>query len=452
MEFFYLLLIVWFLTFWLIYNYRKSDLDFTSLPLLFLLVGNFGFSRAFSLININIAGIPIFITELLIFIAVILFFVRGKVNNFCFYIPQKILIPFCFYLLISSIYFLKGLLTGNLLVLRDDVFVLYPILFFYTTTVFNCEEDFKYLMRILIPALIILILIGISKNIYMLFKGDAFIFIVENVKNFNFVLNLGIAMVFYSVFLLYNNKYKFILVAKFLLLCLGVALIIIAGVRSSWVAFSVSIIFLIILTRNRLFVVKSKKMFFLFLVILFFLVALFIYMNPEAFNNITSRIYGLFDWNSQRGAEVRWRLSIWAQVLKDSLRHPFLGRGFGNPQEYIVWGETLGKVKTVSFESGIIPPHNYLLTVFSKIGAIGLLFLLIFIVNIFKAGLVAFKETASEFKKRVLAGLLASLLYWNVMALFFDVFDSPVTNIYLWVILGALVGLSYLDKAFLKNI
>ena len=56
------------------------------------------------------------------------------------------------------------------------------------------------------------------------------------------------------------------------------------------------------------------------------------------------------------------------------------------------------------------------------------------------------KKCNSEFIKLVLVGVLSALVFWHVMALFFDAIDSPPTSIFLWIFIGLIFAAVKKDR------
>lgn len=139
-------------------------------------------------------------------------------------------------------------------------------------------------------------------------------------------------------------------------------------------------------------------------------------------------------------ANIQWRLGVWDIALNFGLEHPILGGGFG------IYPIMIPPPVTFRANSGIKPVHNHIITVFYKMGIVGLgLFLFINIYS-FLYGLAYLKRCNTAFCKYFLIGSLGSLVFWHAMAFFFDVIDSPPTNIFLWIILGLIFACVQADR------
>jgi hypothetical protein len=138
---------------------------------------------------------------------------------------------------------------------------------------------------------------------------------------------------------------------------------------------------------------------------------------------------------------ITWRLEIWKISLQQSMASPIWGNGFAKPIEY--GGVT--RLQRVGFaqDSGVTPTHNELLTVFYKMGFLGLLLFLWINGFVFFQGLQRSSLCREPLHKVCLLGALGGLIVWHVMAQFFDLIDSPPTNIFLWMLLGFILSLSF---------
>jgi len=147
---------------------------------------------------------------------------------------------------------------------------------------------------------------------------------------------------------------------------------------------------------------------------------------------------------------IIWRIDIWKQALAFGFSSPVYGKGFGNYPAYKVWGNNVHKYQTVGVDSGIIPTHNHLISIFFKMGFLGLFLFLGFNVYSLIYGISYLNNMPEKFNKYFLAGSLGGLIIWHVMAFFFDIIDSPPTSIFLWIILGFIYSIIFLDKSETK--
>lgn len=142
-----------------------------------------------------------------------------------------------------------------------------------------------------------------------------------------------------------------------------------------------------------------------------------------------------------------WRIRLWEQSINFGLESPIFGRGFGIYPDYRIWyyeyqAESSARlIKGIGADSNVVPSHNELITIFYKMGLLGLgLFLFINIyVFVFALGaLGAHPVNKSQF---LLLGFLGMFIFWHVLAFFFNVIDSPSTTIFLWIISGIIFSM-----------
>jgi O-antigen ligase len=134
----------------------------------------------------------------------------------------------------------------------------------------------------------------------------------------------------------------------------------------------------------------------------------------------------------------RWRIDIIRQAFLYGLGSPIIGQGFGKYPDYYIFNQPV-KLKTNSpaADSGGVPSHNHLITVFYKMGIIGLLLFLMLNWFVLKGGMKVLPVLQGE--RWILEGLLSAMIFWHTLALFFDIIDSPTTNIFLWVMIGGIL-------------
>jgi len=141
-----------------------------------------------------------------------------------------------------------------------------------------------------------------------------------------------------------------------------------------------------------------------------------------------------------------WRLDTWYQAIRFGLKSPFIGRGFGVYPRYGVWKLVKPAPRGIGLNSKIIPTHNHLVSIFYKMGLLGLGLFLFINGCIFMHGLRYIKKCSTDFTRCFLIGSLGSLVFWHTSALFFDVIDSPPTSIFLWIIIGLIFSIVKVDK------
>jgi O-antigen ligase len=217
-------------------------------------------------------------------------------------------------------------------------------------------------------------------------------------------------------------------------------------VRAGWLGLIVALIFLIILLK--------KEIKILLLILLLTAGSLFIIdhfqlgIDKNKIQMLTAEVKSLTQRNllSMPSANIEWRLNIWKQTGEEIREHPVFGWGFGIQINYEVWTKELFWLRAMGASSGILPAHNHVLAITYKMGLVGLALFLFINFRVFFYGLFYIKKCKSGFNRRFLIASLAGLVYWHGMAFFFDVLESPPTGIFLWILLGAILGVVYADR------
>jgi hypothetical protein len=141
---------------------------------------------------------------------------------------------------------------------------------------------------------------------------------------------------------------------------------------------------------------------------------------------------------------IVWRLIVWKHSIKFGSTSLLFGKGFGVYPDYKIWGYQ--KPLKIGIDSKVIPAHNHLITIFYKMGLFGLVLFLWVNTYVFLYGLRYVNKVENGFVKDFLIGTLGAFLFWHVMALFFDVIDSPPTSIFIWVLMGVIFAVVEIDK------
>lgn len=146
---------------------------------------------------------------------------------------------------------------------------------------------------------------------------------------------------------------------------------------------------------------------------------------------------------------IYWRFSIWLQAIDFGMVSPLFGRGFGIQPEYLVWQYNLDFLKVPYkryVNTNLTPAHNHLVTIFYKMGILGLVLFLLINISVFCFAYDYLKRCRREFTKLVLTGALGAFVFWHAMALFFDIIDSPYASIFLWIFIGLIFAVIKYDS------
>lgn len=144
-------------------------------------------------------------------------------------------------------------------------------------------------------------------------------------------------------------------------------------------------------------------------------------------------------------SNILWRISIWKQTLKFAVDSPLIGKGFGVYPVYDIYG-TRQYPEGIYLDSRAVPAHNHLITVFLKMGILGVALFLFINGYVFFHGMRYVNRCNRVFMKYLLVAFLGAFLYWHMFALFFDAIDSPPTSIFLWIIMAIIFVAIEIDR------
>ncbi|MCP5103495.1 MAG: WecB/TagA/CpsF family glycosyltransferase, partial [bacterium] len=432
------LLLLGVLTFYFEGVYRLEDFLY-----LFLVTGTFVFGKAFSLIGFRVPGLPLFVTELALAgsLAFIVFQAKKALENWKQAMPTGLLIAFLAYVGMGTVYLLLGFKANGSLALRDVAFCHYALFFFITVNVLKTPDRVKKLAALFVPAAAAVMLMGYLWNF-----GDpdgkiAIYPFTRPIKAFNWGLIFGLIVLFVLAFFAYGEikKRKFL---KGFLIWSGLLFVILTHVRAGWVGLIAALVFLAIVLK------KETRV--LLLIIPLVVGALFVidHYREDELAKITEEVTSMVP-----GAEktfprmnIIWRMKIWDQRWQKIKKQPVRGGGIGSFPAYILWGRKAPKIVGIGPGSNIIPPHNHLFAITYKMGFVGLGLFICMNLWVFLRGVRYINRCRSPFNRRFLVASLAGLIYWHGMAFFFDVLESPPTGIFLWVLLGLIISVVYVDE------
>ncbi len=420
---------------WL-YNKRYS---FSDLPFLVLLTGTFILGRKFTILTLQIGSIPVFITEFMLIVFIMLTLLKGRIINVFKRIPKGLGFVLFIYCELGILYLFIGITSGKgMIVFRDIVFCIYPIFILITMLTVSNIKRLKSFISVMMPVAIISIAYGVCRYFkFGLLPEQLF----SGTKSFQSALYYGFIVIFCVSFYPLARKRKFLTI---LLLSVSFILIILSKVRTAWIATLFAILFLTIASKGQ-----TIKMFLKILPVVLIGAVLISYVwkiiTPQ---DLILEARSILDWNMRTvsAGNVRWRLIVWKQMLQYGFEFPFIGHGFGEQPDFF-----LGR-KIFKYPKGVIPglethtPHNHILTIFFKMGFIGVFLFLYVNLKIFFYGFRYMKRCKSEFNKSFLVACLGSFVCWHTTAFFFDAIESPTTNIFLWIILGLILSVVYIDK------
>jgi O-antigen ligase len=439
-----MLLLFWAVTFYLAGVYQAADI-----PILFLILGTFTWGKAFSLLGINVANLPLYVTDIVLAVSLGLLFLERKSlkklgNEWRLPLPKGLAAVMAAYFLLGMLYLVIGVMGNGFLALRDIVFCLYLLFLFITLNLLGNPARIKKLMPVMMLAVIFLLFTSLL--IFFTYLPDSsFRDFIKEIKMTNLGLYCGLIVMFgLSFYTVFKKKVK--LVAG-IFIYLGFLFVVMAEVRAAWAGMLVSLILLGILLKKEF---KIFILIFLLVVASIFIIDYFdlgvqkdkLASVAEQLKSITQRRHQ----DSMPAANIKWRLDIWKQTIDEIKEYPIFGWGYGTQIDYEIWTQQLSWLKAIGANTGVLPPHNHLIAITYKMGLVGLALFLFINFRVFFYGLGYIKKCKSEFNRRFLIASLAGLVYWHGMAFFFDVLESPPTGIFLWILLGCILGVVYADR------
>lgn len=419
------------------------------------------FGRAFSIIHLNTPFVPIFITEIILFICLPFILSRSK---FIFELPRVFLIFLSSFFLLGCLYLFFGIMNNNLFAFRDIALCGYIFFVPLSFLIFNHLKNLKLFLLVLFLSNLIALFAGrcLVLNTY---PSLEWLFFISKTKFFNF--GLYYAMNFSFLFSFYYY-FKSKIVRFFILISssLDLYMLIVFGSRTLWVAMLFLFIFLFVIFK-----LKAVNLLIRFLPVFIIISSLYLCFDVKSgmFQQF-KLIFGKADSMAlflkqplQKVSAVRelpsnvkygldnitWRLSIWDQTIHFSKSSPLIGKGFGIYPKYRIW-EKYQKPIGIGDDSNIVPVHNHLLTIFYKMGLLGLVLFLSINFYTYMHGFKYLTKSKSEFTKYFLAASLGVFVFWHTMALFFDVIDSPPTSIFLWIVIGLIFAVIEVDKKYVS--
>jgi O-antigen ligase len=463
----------------------------------------FFFGRSFAIINIPTQPVPIFVTEIFLFLSLPYFILNIKK---IFEIPRLFLAPFLLFCGLGSIYLAGGLIQGNLFALRDIVLCVYPIFFvFLSFILFQTDSNKKrYLYLILISDLFLLIIGRLFLGLQgILGSGsllpDFALKILNQQRSFNLSFYYGVIICF-LLSVIFIKERKSLRLASSFLLALNIYMLIIMVCRSAWLAGGIVFIFFLVSCPRA---ISGSSTFLILVIVLVILLGILdsdlhagrggiivkgkllsfqkiinystdrhqsqkpgkknIIYNQPTVNSEKQVVASVISPEKQTAASsvnierqiaasafnIKWRLSIWDQAIDFGRKSVLLGRGFG---VYPAYTFPTGKehpmqdIRKLDVDSGIIPAHNEIVTLFYKLGLLGLGLFLFFNMYVFFMGFRALQTIGLGSLKIIILTTLGCFLWWHIMALTSDMIDSPNMNIFLWVFLGILLNLINREK------
>lgn len=432
------------------------------------------FGRAFSIQHLSIGSFPFYATELILLLLLPYIVLRYKSLS----LPVVLKRGLCLFVGQCFLYFIIAVVLGRDFALRDIVLFVYILFFAYLVLLLKDIFSFKKILLVVLFANLVNLFIG---RFYALgyFPSLTSQVFITSIKPTNLGLFYGILISFlFSFFCITLQRSRRIAILIFLVA--NLYMVFTVGTRTSWVAIFLMLFFLCFVFRIYLkscWVLLSTGILVGFLLLGFFDFG--VYSSPQIVR-IVSKMKSLspvllikqivyseeiifvkvrkMAVAGEKDEEVRsamltesvgnivWRFDIWKQAVRFGLQSPLLGRGFGVYPPYEIWDHPSPPPKNIGVDSGVIPTHNHLVSIFYKLGLFGLSLFIFINFYVFWYGMNHLNACRSKFLKTFLIASLGAFICWHVMALFFDIIDSPSTSVFLWILAGLIVGSVEADR------
>jgi O-antigen ligase len=427
----------------------EKDYSWADIPMLFILLGTFGYGKALSIIHLETGFVPLYITEISLALALIFLLIKAKSplslwQQWQKTLPKDLAIILILYILAATVYLLLGIKSNGARAFRDITFGHYGAFLFFVLSLLSNEKRLKNLPTFMIPGYFLAMIVGLLAYFVYVNPMSGFKKFIVISKTTNLTLYCGLIIVFALSFIPISKKrYKWAFGA---LAYFSLLFIIVSAIRASWVGILAALILLIIFLKKEM-----KTTLVLMVLMIASLWAIDVFQLGHSKRKVAVlkeeiKSIGHRSTISMEGANIQFRLNIWKETWEKIKEKPILGWGFGVQIDHVIWGKKLSDITAAGGSNGIMPAHNHLIAITHKMGFVGLLMFLFINARIFFMGFFYVKHCHSELTRRFLIAGLAGLIHWHGMAFFFDILESPPTGIFLWIILGAILAVIHIDK------
>lgn len=406
----------------------------------------FIFERYFTLepLQMGLGEYKIYPLDIVITITMTVWFLQKIIKkeklNLPWELPEKILVLF---VILNFAYFIASFFAENF---KAEVsfstlknYALYPVLYFLTIATLESFQKTKNLFRFTIYCaigIIVFIIIGFwrGEGLWTQFTplstpGTRYL---AGTHAF-YILMAFLLLLSYLVFSVKKNR----LWLKGALLWIWSLGILVSLMRHLWLALAFSLVLLFFLIPK-----ENKKIFFNFarknIAILIILLAIFLlFMNLtgnetffnfaySATSNFGERIFSLTHPSDDSSAS--WRIALWQSAFSAWKGGPILGLGFGKSiflqiGDWQKWEE----IRNI---------HSSPLAILMQMGIAGLLVFATFIGSVVKK---SWKYIKNNLEMRpYYTGFLMALIALLFSSFFQPYFETNLTGIFLWILLGAI--------------
>lgn len=399
------------LTVLLIINPQKTFIFFTGGLILFY----FSFIQGylFSIGNAKVYLCDLVIASLFIFL-IIRIFLKG---NSVLFLQKSTRVFFLFFIW-GIIAIIRGIPSYSYSAVGEARYYVLPMLYyFFVVIIFRDRERIKFLIKWITGFFAIMVLLRFFE--FFFFGGNKGL---SGYKAFKFLnateaLLVGFFLVSLFMFLISGKirKYKF---PVYVILSILILVMIIAQVRSAWVATAGGLIAShIVLRKMSIRAIVSIALALLLLILLAPFLGNFI--GEDVIETLKSS--AVFLKHPEKDRTTPWRLMGWQQELQTAMQNPIFGEGLGR---YSEWLDDQRKWQRVAVHNG------YIMNI-SKFGFIGILLLLWAIIHWY-VEMRRYSQIESDRYYKFLGYAIQVCVFIHLVFAFFYYF-----TVFFWILLGA---------------
>jgi hypothetical protein len=158
---------------------------------------------------------------------------------------------------------------------------------------------------------------------------------------------------------------------------------------------------------------------------------------------LASDLKNTFAADTISGQNASWRLAIWHHMVRQTLKEPLLGVGFGKPANFVWHGIRYdARVGDKSNPFDVLAPHNSFVNLLYRTGLVGFLGLLaILAVAAIRVWRALHVPGARPFDRAVLLGCVGAFVFSAVIASFNVALEAPFLALIFWLYLSLLLVL-----------
>ena len=414
---------------------EKIFRDIFFILFLLLISGYILLPKAFPKLNIRIGPISLYITEIYIFLSIIFIIaliIKNKFRIEKIYFFNYFLFFFTIFILALSI----GLYSYRdiIYILRQSALFYYSLFYFIVFYLFNEVKKIKYFIITILVCSNLLIFVFLVR--YLGFGSKIFGSSV-NYMTGGYYFPIAILLIL-EINLIEIIKKKFLIILISLDILVLIILSVLENVRGNWIAIAIAIIFSFILARNKKKFLIYASILLLMLVILFIIAG---FIKPQLFENTLNEIKSLKSFflndagDNQNVAVINtnWRVITWKGFLKEFLKKPVFGWGFGRK---FLPGETFDLGWNTGLADNWVATHNYIISFLYISGIVGLLIFGLIIVNFFRKNIRFLKTSFLSRNWYLVKSFLCCMVYILILGLFEVVMEVPYQGVFFWVFFG----------------